>query len=162
MFKRLALATVAAAAACFFLGYGTRAFADPPSGREHFSMTPFQAVLSPAQKRTLYTMIKADRAKLDSLHQRLHDAREALIEKLLSADSSVDVTKETADLKAAQAAMIDERVSIALAVRKLLSPQQLKDAAALHAKLEDLHRQESAILQQFQSFKSGPPAGGDE
>jgi imidazolonepropionase-like amidohydrolase len=161
MFKRLTVAIVLAAACCF-VGFGAYAFNDVPPGHERLSMTPFQAVLSPAQKKTLYSMIKADRAKLDALHQRLHEAREALIEKLLSSDSSVDVTKETADLKAAQAAMIDERVSIALAVRKLLSPQQLKDAAALHANLEDLHRQEAAILQQFESFKSGPPAGGDE
>jgi hypothetical protein len=134
----------------------------PPGSHERVAMTPFEAVLSPEQKQALLSMVKADQTKLQSLHQRLHQAREALIEKLLSPDVPVDVSKEVAELKAAQAAMTDEHVAIALAVRKLLSPQQLKDAAAFHAKLEDLHRQEAALLRQMEGGKGGSPAGADE
>jgi Spy/CpxP family protein refolding chaperone len=132
------------------------AFHDGPGARERLTMTPFAAVLTPEQKQTLLSMVKADRNKLQALHKHLHEAREALIDKLLSADPSVDISKQVADLKAAQAAMIDERVSIAVAARKLLTPQQLKDAAAFHAKLEDLHRQEAALMQQMEGNKDQP------
>jgi len=53
--------------------------------------------------------------------------------------------------------MIDERVSIALAARKMMSSEQLKTAAEFHAKLEDLHRQESDLLRQM----GGPATGGE-
>jgi len=138
-----------------------QAFHGGPPGRERLTMTPFEAVLSPEQKQALLSMVKADKSKLQALHQRLHQTREALIEKLLSPDAAIDTSKEVAELKAAQAAMIDERLSIALAVRKLLSPQQLKDAAAFHAKLEDLHRQEAALLQQMEGKQGGPQPGED-
>jgi Spy/CpxP family protein refolding chaperone len=133
-----------------------------PSSRERFTMMPFQAVLSPEQKQALYSTVKADRSKLKALHDRLHQAREALIKKLLSPDATVDVSKETAALKAAQAAMTDEHVAIALAVRKLLGPKQLKDAAAFHAKLEDLHQQEDALIHQMGGDKGGNAQSGDE
>jgi Spy/CpxP family protein refolding chaperone len=133
-----------------------------PPGHERLTMMPFEAVLSPQQKQTLYATVNADRAKIQALHQRLHEARESLIEKLLSPDATVDVSKETAELKAAQSAMIDERVSIALATRKLLSPQQLKDAAVFHTKLEDLHRQEAALIGQMNSGRGDVPPPGDE
>lgn len=142
-------------------GAAARAFPEGPRGHGRLAMTPFEAVLSPDQKIALMAMVKADRNKFQALHQHLRDAREALIAKLLSSDATVDISKEVAQLKAAQAAMIDERVSIALAARKLLSPQQLKDAAAFHAKLEDLHRQESALMQQMEGGKSLEP-GGEE
>jgi hypothetical protein len=145
------------------LGAGALAqdFPRRPPGHERMAMTPFEPVLNPQQKQTMSAMIKADRAKLQSLRERLHQAREALIEKLISPGASIDVSKESADLKAAQAAMVDERVAIALAVRKLLSPQQLKDAAAFHDKLEELHRQEESLLQQMGGGKGGPPPGDE-
>ncbi len=131
------------------------------AGRQRGAMLPFEAVLRPDQKHQLYAIVKADKTKLQTLHQRLHTAREALIQKLLSPDPSVDVSKETADLKAAQAAMIDERVTIALAARKLLSTQQLKDAATFHKRMEELHRQEDQLMEQMESSK-GSPAPGQE
>src|SRR5579871_674497 len=131
MFRPTPKILVAIAAGVFLLcalAADTPAFQGEPSGRERMAMTPFEAVLSADQRQALLSMVKADKAKLRALHQRLHKAREALIDKLLAPGAAVDVSKETAELKAAQAAMIDERVSIALAARKLLSAQQLKDA----------------------------------
>lgn len=161
MIKKLLLAILLAAGALGAFAAAAPAFPEGPPRRERLTMTPFEAVLSPEQKQALLSMVKADRNKLQALRQRLHEAREALIAKLLSKDASVDVSKEVAQLKAAQAAMIDERVAIALAARKLLSPKQLNDAAAFHTKLEDLHRQESALMQQMEGGKDLPP-GGEE
>jgi Spy/CpxP family protein refolding chaperone len=162
MIKRCALAILFAAAGMGAFGAAAYARHGGPPGAGRMAMMPFEAVLRPDQKQLLYTMVKADRAKLESLHRRLHAAREALIEKLLAQDPSVDVSNQVAELKAAQAAMIDERVAIALAARKLLSPRQLKDAAQFHAKLEELHRQESALLQQMEGSKGGPGSGQGE
>lgn len=131
--------------------------------REQFATDPFEIVLTPQQRQALLAMVKADRGKLQSLHERLHKAREALIGKLLSPQSPVDVSKETAELKAAQAAMVDERVAIALSARKLLTPQQLKDAAAFHSKLQDLRRQESQLIQQMEGGqRESLPPGPEE
>lgn len=162
MIRKLILTMLLVAAGLGACGADAQAYRGGPAGREEVAMMPFEAVLSAEQKQALLSMVKADRTKLQSLHQRLHQAREALIEKLLSPDASVDVSKEVAELKNAQAAMTDERVAIALAVRKLLSPQQLKDAAAFHDRLEELHRQEAALLQQVEGGKGGSPAGADE
>jgi hypothetical protein len=163
MVKKLLFVVLFAIVGLGAFAVAARAFHEGPPGRERerLTMMPFEAVLSPEQKAALLSMVKADRSKLQSLRQNLHEAREALIDKLLSADTSVDVSKEVAQLKAAQAAMIDERVAIALAARKLLNPKQLKDAAAFHAKLEDLHRQEAALIQQMQGGKALPPAGDE-
>jgi len=161
MTRKLLLTIVLAASGVAAFGAAARAFHEGPSGHERLTMTPFTAVLRPEQKQALFSMVKADREKVHSLRWQLHTAREALIDKLISTDASIDVSKEVADLKAAQAAMIDERVAIALATRKLLSPQQLKDAAAFHAKLKDLHQQEAALLQQIEG-KSGADQGPDE
>jgi Heavy-metal resistance len=158
--KRFALALLLAAGGLGVFGVSGYARYGGPPGRRHMAMMPFEAVLRPDQKLALYTMVKADRAKLEALHQRLHAAREALIQKLLSPEKSVDVSKEVAELKAAQAAMIDQRVDIALAARKLMSPKQLSDAAEFHAKLEKLHRQEAALLEQMS--KSGNGGAADE
>jgi Spy/CpxP family protein refolding chaperone len=135
--------------------FGVAAYSQGGPSDPHHGMLPFEAVLSRGQKHQLYSIVKADKAKLDALHQRLHEAREALIQKLFSPGDSVDLTKEVADLKAAQAAMVDERVAIALAARKLL-PQQLKDAAAFHSRLEDLHHQEAQLMQQIENSKNDP------
>ncbi len=159
MIKKLIPVIVLLAGGLFFSG-AAQAF---HRGREPIGMEPFEIVLTPQQRQALLSMVKADRAKLRSLHQRLHQAREALIEKLLSPDATVDVSKETAELKSAQAAMIDERVGIALAARKLLTAQQLKDAGAFHAKLRELHSQEADLIRQMEGGKSDlPPMGGDE
>ena len=144
-------------AACAAGAFGIAAYSqESPGDPHHRPMMPFAAVLRPAQKRQLFSIIKADKSKLDALHQRLHAAREALIEKLFSPGPTVDLSKEVADLKSAQAAMIDERVSIALAARKLLSPQQLKDAATFHARLEELRRQESQLREQMENSNNAP------
>lgn len=160
MIKRRVLATLLAAAAVSTFGVAAYAQHGGPGG-DRMEMMPFAAVLRPDQKQQLFSMVKADRAKLESLHRRLHAAREALIEKLLSGPA-VDINQEVAELKAAQAAMIDERVSIALAARKMMSPEQLKAAAAFHAKLEALHRQESDLLRQMGGSMGGPAAGPQE
>lgn len=163
MFKKsfLAIALVAGGLNAFGAA-AAQPYRNGPPGREGVVMMPFEAVLSPEQKQALLSMVKADQTKLESLRQRLHQAREALIEKLVSPDASVDVSKEVTELKAAQAAMTDERVAIALEVRKLLSAQQLKDAAAFHGKLEELHRQEATLLRQMEGGKGGSRSGPDD
>lgn len=161
MIKKPLLATLFGAVALTAFGAAAYAQHGEPRG-DRMAMMPFAAVLRPDQKQQLYSIVKADRAKLESLHRRLHAAREALIEKLLSPGPTVDISKEVAELKAAQAAMIDERVSIALAARKMLSPEQLKAAAQFHAKLEDLHRQESDLLRQMGGPATGGEAPGEE
>jgi hypothetical protein len=132
-----------------------------PSG-ERMGKLPFAAVLRPDQKQQLYSIVKADRAKIESMHRRLHAAREALIAKLLSSGAAVDISQEVAELKAAQAALIDERVSIALAARKMMSAEQLKAAAEFHAKLENLHRQESDLLRQTGGAMGNAAMGAGE
>ena len=84
MIKRCGLAILLAAVGLGALSAVAYARRGGPPGAERMPMMPFEAVLRPDQKQVLYTMVKADRAKLESLHRRLHAAREALIEKLLS------------------------------------------------------------------------------
>jgi secreted Zn-dependent insulinase-like peptidase len=159
MIKKFIPATLLIAIGLFVFGAAAQAF---HRGHEPLSTEPFETVLTPQQRQAIFSLVKADRAKLQALHERLHKAREALIDKLLSPEATVDVSQQTAELKAAQAAMIDERVAIAVAAHKMLSPQQLKDAAVFHSKLRKLHEQEAALLQQMQGGKGDPAASGDE
>jgi Spy/CpxP family protein refolding chaperone len=152
----LVLMLAATVAGAFAVGAYSQ---EGPGGPRRGSMMPFEGVLRPDQKQQFYSIVKADKKKIDALHQRMHAAREALIQKLFSPGPAPDLSKEIAELKSAQAAMIDERVTIALAARKLLSPQQLKDAAAFHSRLEDLHRQEAQLMEQMESSKAAPGPG---
>jgi len=156
---KLVVALMLAVGAATAFGVAAYSQEEGPGGPHRSPMMPFEEVLRPDQKHQLYAIVKADKAKLDALHQRLHAAREALIQKLFSPGPTVDLSKEIAELKAAQAAMIDERVAIAKAARKLLSPQQLKDAAAFHTRIEELHRQEAQLMEQMEGAKNSPAPG---
>jgi Spy/CpxP family protein refolding chaperone len=159
MIKKIIPATLLAVAGLWVFGAAAQSF---HRGREQLSIEPFEIVLTPQQRQAILSLVKADRTKLQLLHERLHQAREALIEKLLSPDAKIDVSQQLAELKSAQAAMIDERVTIALKARKMLTAQQLKNAAAFHSKLQTLHEQEAALLQQMQNENGKPAPGADE
>ncbi len=119
-----------------------------PGARRTWSpMEPFEPVLDRGQRQMARKIVAADRTKLAVLRERLNMAREALVAKLLSPGKEVDTSKEAAELKSALGALVDERINIALQVRKLLSPEQLARAAQLHAKLKELRAQERQLLE---------------
>ncbi len=159
MIRKVIAATVLALAGWWVLAAGAQGF---HRGREPLSIEPFEIVLTPQQRQAILSLVKADRTKLQLLHERLHKAREALIEKLLSPDAQIDVGPQLGELKAAQAAMLDERIAIALKARKMLTAQQLKNAAAFHVKLQKLREQEAALLQQMGGYSDRPGAGAAE
>ena len=117
-------------------------------GDRHVSaMAPLEAVVGPKQRMLIRDLFRTDRTHLEVLHEQVAAARKALIAKLLSSDKKVDVTKEVGQLKRAHDALIDERVKLALKVRKIMSPQQLSEASRLWTKWQDLRAQEHALFE---------------
>ena len=124
-------------------------------GRGHGQwLMPLGGELQPAQRKQVHALVAGDRTSLQLLHAQEKAARKALTDKLLSTDKNVDVTREVAKLKQAEEAMLDERVSLALKVRALMSPDQLSRAADFRTKLESLHEQEHALFAQHRAAAS--------
>lgn len=127
-------------------GVGSAA-AYPHGGPHHGGMElmVFRAVLQPKQHDQVKAIFKGERETFMSLHKQLHEARQALVDKLLSSNQA-DVSSEVNRLKQAQAAIMDEHIKIALKIRGLLSPAQLAKAGKIYAGLRDLREKEHALL----------------
>lgn len=131
----VALATVGSAAADGFHGHR----------QGGMGLMALRAVLQPNQREQVKAIFKGEKQTLESLHQQLHEARQALVDKLLSSKQA-EVSTEVSRLKQAEAAMTDEHVKIAFKIRSLFSPEQLAKASKIRTSLRDLRKQERALL----------------
>ncbi|MCL5044614.1 MAG: hypothetical protein M1336_04940 [Deltaproteobacteria bacterium] len=115
---------------------------DRPRGSLAALLAP---ILEPQQSELVRNIFSSDQAELALLRLRLRLARRALITRLFSPEKRVDVTKEAAELKAAQAAFIDRRVALALKARRVLTPEQRAKALRLWQQWRNLRDQERSL-----------------
>jgi Spy/CpxP family protein refolding chaperone len=104
------------------------------------------ANLTSDQKTKVRKIFEDNRATFKDLAKQMNTAREGMMDKLLAPGqvSEADLTKQSQEVAQIQQKMMDERLKVALAVRAVMTPEQLQrvqKVLQLHRQMEDLHRQ---------------------
>lgn len=126
--------------------------AQPGAGGEHDGWRHGDALLdgvtlTDTQKTKMHALVKAEHQDSKSLFDQLHAVHEQIEAKLLSAG---DVTEAAiAPLAQQEASLMQQlgakRVANEIAIRNLLTADQIAKAATTHAQLVSLHNQERAL-----------------
>jgi len=142
-------------------GFGSPMFGGPPAMPPPFMMLLRTANLSADQQAQVQKIIESNRAKVEPLFKQLHSIREQIADKLLTS-GTVDQSGLEALQK--QAAQIHDQIgssmlSTAIAVRGVLTADQLNRLADVHAKLKSIHEQIKTLLNAdgSEDGPGGPP-----
>ena len=111
------------------------------------------ADLTSAQQDQVNKILLDNRTATQGQFEQMHSAREAIAAKLFSTGpvTANDLSAQTQQIAQAQQQMLQNELNMALQVRAVLTPAQLKKVSQLHAKFESLHKQMRALM--------GPPPG---
>lgn len=129
-----------------------------PGGWHHGSVLLDGVTLTDSQTTRLHALMQAGRADSQSLRDQIRTVHEQIDTALLSSGTVTEAT--LAPLLLQQEALAQQldakRLSSQVAIRNLLTPDQMAAAASMHAKLVSLHEQEHALRQQDAGASSGP------
>ncbi|NPD69485.1 periplasmic heavy metal sensor [Lichenicola cladoniae] len=145
---------IIAAAAVLGVASAGAAFAQPghgggPGGWHHGDGLLDGVTLTDTQKTKVHALMKAEHQDSKSLRDQIHAIHEQIETTLLSAG---DVTEATiAPLEQQETSLMQQlgakHVASEIAVRNLLTSDQIAKAASIHAQLTALHDQEHALHQ---------------
>ncbi len=108
--------------------------------------------LTDAQKTQVHQIMQSNWAAAKPLMQQEHALHEQIITQLLTAGTTEEQIQPLVQQEEALRTQMDAaRLSMALKVRAVLTPEQLAQASSQHEKLEALHQQEREVT-----------GGGDE
>lgn len=118
-----------------------------PGGWHHGGGLLDGVTLTDSQKTKVHALMKAEHQDSKSLRDQLHAVHEQIETKLLSAG---DVTEATiAPLAQQEASLMQQlgakHVAEEIALRNLLTSDQIAKASSIHAQLASLHNQEHAL-----------------
>jgi len=141
----------------------------PPEGMEHmghmgghdgasFMMLLKSADLTPAQHAQLREIMQSNRAQMKGVEEKFHALHEQIAAKLLSpgAVSASDLAPLEQKMFHYQQQIDQSMVDTALAVRNILTTEQLNHLSKVHEQLQNLHSQ----IQNLMGSDQGGP--GDE
>ena len=113
--------------------------ADP----SHFMMLLKSANLTPAQHAQVRQILEADHAQMKPVMKQFHELHEQIATRLLSAGpvSASDLSPLTRQAFRLQQQIDQNMIDTALAIRNLLTPEQLNRLAQVHQQLQNLHEQ---------------------
>jgi Spy/CpxP family protein refolding chaperone len=144
-------------AAALVIGSGASAAADPaggwhhgPMGHEHHGyMDLLRGVnLTDEQKSQIHAMAHQGWGEMKSNFQQMHAVHEQITTLLLGSgtvteDQLAPLLRQEDQLRAQEE---KTRMAEVLAIRNMLTPEQLAQAASVHAQMEALHQQEKALM----------------
>ena len=133
----------------------------PPRGdHSQFMMLLHSANLTQAQQSQIHTILDSQRGKTRAMHQKLEALHEQISDKLLSAGavSASDLKSLVDKASHIEAALNESRTETAVAIRNVLTADQLSHVAQVHAKLRSLHSQ----VQSLMGHEEGPPEDGND
>ena len=104
--------------------------------------------LSADQKEKVQDIFAAHGSRFHTLMANQNAARQAIADKLLGAGAVSQQDVDAAVLQASQATtdLMHERLAVALAVRNILSPEQIQKAATIRSRMKQLHAQMQQLL----------------
>jgi Spy/CpxP family protein refolding chaperone len=148
--KFLAAAAVSLMAALPLAAQAQEGHMGPPRGGDHsqFMMLLHSANLTQQQQSQIHTILDSQREKTRSMHQKLEALHEQISDKLLSAGavSASDLKPLVDRASHIEAALNESRTETAVAIRNVLTADQLGHVAQVHAKLRSLHSQVQSLM----------------
>ena len=108
------------------------------------------ADLTAEQRDKVRALMSSQRAELRALFDQLRSANEALATRLTS-PTPVDAAALKPDVEriaAARQALMDHGLTVALALRGILTPEQLRAVTEKRARMEDLQRQMRELMKE--------------
>jgi Spy/CpxP family protein refolding chaperone len=113
-------------------------------------MRVLRPTLSQAQKDQIKSIFRTNKATLQADHQAAREARNNLVEALLSKGN---VNSAISQLESAQSKLLSDRVALAQQIVGVLTPAQLTQAKNFWTQWQTLreqqHEQRKALFQQF-------------
>ena len=108
------------------------------------------ANLTDAQKQQIHTIFENRRSAREAEYKQLKAAKEQIAAKYIStgAVSASDLSGPVQQITQLQAQMTNEQIQDAIAIRNVLTPAQLKQAAETKAKIDQIHTEMHALFAQ--------------
>jgi Spy/CpxP family protein refolding chaperone len=126
------------------------ALADPAGHGFHHGEDFLRGVsLTEAQRDQVKQIEQAGWTQARAGFEQMRGVHEQIMARLLSPGSvsEADLAPLVQQEQALRAQMDEQRLARALAVRQVLTPQQLAEAAAKHQQIESLHQQEHQLME---------------
>ncbi|HEY5046761.1 MAG TPA: periplasmic heavy metal sensor [Rhizomicrobium sp.] len=113
-----------------------------------FLMLLKSANLTSAQQAQVRQILQSDQGQMRTLGQQLHALHEQIAEKLLGTGrvTDSDLKPLVQHLSSIQQNLSENMVDTALAIRGVLTPEQLNRLAQVHAQLQSLHSQIQSLM----------------
>ncbi|HEX3652228.1 MAG TPA: periplasmic heavy metal sensor [Rhizomicrobium sp.] len=113
-----------------------------------FLMLLRSAELTPAQQSQVQLILNSNKAQMEALHAQLQSIHEQFAAKLLGQGSvsAADLKPLVEQASRAEAQLTENMANTAVAVRNVLTPEQVKKLAEVHRKLRSLHTQVRSLL----------------
>src|SRR5256885_4818736 len=113
-----------------------------------FLMLLQAADLTPAQQSQIQLILNSNKSQLDALHGQLESIHEQFAAKLLGQGSvsAADLKPLVQEATRAEAELTENMAATAVAVRNVLTPEQVKKLADVHRKLHALHNQIQGLM----------------
>jgi polyhydroxyalkanoate synthesis regulator phasin len=104
--------------------------------------------MTPDQRKQVRDMLAADRGSMRDTLKALHDAHEALADKLFAAGSvsAADLQPQVQKIAQLHQQLLDHGTQVMLKIRAIATPDQLAKAAATKQKLDQLRDQIRALV----------------
>ena len=117
-------------------------------GDDHFMMLLKSANLSPAQHEQVRQILKSEMAQMRAAHEGFHALHEQIAAKLLAPGNVTAADLAPLEQKANryQEQISRDMVNTALAIRGVLTPEQIARLAQVHQQLQSLHQQIKSLM----------------
>jgi Spy/CpxP family protein refolding chaperone len=127
-------------------------------GGSPFLMLLKSANLTPAQQQQVQLILNSEHSKMQGIHQQLFTLHEQISAKLFSAGSvtSADLKPLVQQASRLEADMNQNMADTAVAIRNILTPDQVKHLAEVQQKLHSLHSQVQNLMGGQANDMGGP------
>jgi Spy/CpxP family protein refolding chaperone len=128
-------------------------------GGSPFLMLLKSANLTPAQQQQVQLILNSEKGKMQGIHQQLFALHEQISAKLFSAGAvtSADLKPLVQQASRLESELNQNMADTAVAIRNILTPDQVKHLAEVQQKLHSLHSQMQGLM-----GHSGPAESDDD
>lgn len=128
-------------------------------GGSPFLMLLRSANLTPSQKSQVHDILHSERQQMKSVYRQFHAIHEQIADKLLSTGPVTATQLAPLEQKAAryQQQIDQSMVDTALAIRNILTPDQISRLAQVHNQLKSLHSQIESLMGSDQEDSGDEP-----